>query len=60
MKRTLLLTLLLGIAACGQKGPLYFAPPPEPETMTKDAAAPAEKAETGASRETQQDDQQQQ
>lgn len=39
MKRWLVFTLLCLVAACGQKGPLYFAPP-------EDIAAEAAPAET--------------
>ena len=36
MKRALMLTRLIGLGACGQKGPLYFAPE---EAAEKPAAA---------------------
>lgn len=44
MTRAAVLALLLLVAACGQQGPLYFAPPAEP----RPAGSPAPEAGTEA------------
>jgi|GEM_PF-6065293 len=43
MKAVAALTLTVLLCACGQKGPLYFAPAPEPDAAAEQAApAPAQ------------------
>jgi len=47
----LLVSLVLTVSACGNRGPLYLPPPPESAKATKDAASStdAQKRQDGSS-----------
>lgn len=55
MKQALVLAALVFLSACGQKGPLFFAPKPQPEVTAGAGKAEPSSGDEAADKQTQPD-----